>query len=240
MAAPVPAKFSLENARSCLAVSQAAYDQPSPIPGVQLLDCGGALVLGFRGTQSEQDYVTDAEVWKTPLGSEHVHHGFNAAVDAVFPQILAATKSLSDLGRGPFVVPLFVTGHSLGGAMAFLAALRLAKLQFPVHAVYTFGQPRTGDSIFAADYDAALRDASFRFVNQEDAIPALPPWGLGYRHCGVEVFMPSGGGYVIDPSGWQKAGSKISGFCGATFRGSFAPLANHHLASYAEKINALT
>lgn len=52
--------------------------------------------------------------------------------------------------------PIMVTGHSLGGALAMLAAYELTLAGYPVELVVTFGTPRVGNSVFAASYDAVV------------------------------------------------------------------------------------
>jgi pimeloyl-ACP methyl ester carboxylesterase len=66
--------------------------------------------------------------------------------------------------------PLFLTGHSMGGALAVLTACRLAKLGRPPVAIYTFGSPRVGDRQFCAGY--AL--PTYRVVNGLDLVPEMP------------------------------------------------------------------
>lgn len=66
---------------------------------------------------------------------------------------------------------LVVCGHSQGGAVAALAAKRLAEEGIPVRAVYTFGAPRPGDDTFKAAYDLP----HWRFENVADPVPLLCP-----------------------------------------------------------------
>jgi len=72
------------------------------------------------------------------------------------------------------------TGHSLGGALASLACLRIvAELLRPssqVH-LYTYGQPRTGDRHHAYLHDE-LVPISYRIVNKYDVVPHIPPTGM--------------------------------------------------------------
>jgi alpha-beta hydrolase superfamily lysophospholipase len=73
--------------------------------------------------------------------------------------------------------PLFLTGHSLGGALATLAASR-----WPARACYTFGAPRVGDGAFAR----TLRAPLYRVVNGQDVVPRVPPASdlLGFADAG--------------------------------------------------------
>jgi len=69
-------------------------------------------------------------------------------------------------------------GHSLGAALATLAADRYAHTQ----GICTFGSPRVGDDIFASAWTAAFQGRSMRFVNNHDIVTHVPPPILGYRH----------------------------------------------------------
>src|SRR5690606_37727833 len=82
------------------------------------------------------------------------------------------------LSREPCCVPARqpLTGHSLGGALAVLAtAVLKIGLRMPVAGVYTYGQPRVGDAEFCRVYDQVLKDITFRYVNDADVVPHLPP-----------------------------------------------------------------
>ena len=73
---------------------------------------------------------------------------------------------------------LLVTGHSKGGALAVLAALKLANLgaaELMPASVVSFGAPRVGNPSFAAAYQASLGGRTWRFENRDDLVPHLPP-----------------------------------------------------------------
>ena len=133
---------------------------------------------------------------------------------------------------------MWVTGHSLGGALAMLFALRL-KLRrgLTVAGVYTFGQPRVGNLPFSLAYDKALRTCTYRVVHADDLVPRVP-WLLGaFRHCGTEVFYsafslePSA--FPIDPPWWAKAPADIFGAWREWRRqGRGALLNDHHISRY--------
>ena len=102
------------------------------------------------------------------------HSGFKAAYDAVKDQMLRAVMKLINEHSSASV---FVTGHSLGGALAVLAALDIKKAigSRKIH-LYTYGQPRVGNSDFA-DYVFSVLpgDQYIRVVHYDDAVPHLPP-----------------------------------------------------------------
>jgi pimeloyl-ACP methyl ester carboxylesterase len=88
------------------------------------------------------------------------------------------------LAKLPFPHPVSsvtICGHSLGGALATLLALDVAaNTVYTGPAVYTYGSPRTGDSLFAGTYDQVVKN-SYRVANRLDIVPALPP-PVDYEH----------------------------------------------------------
>jgi hypothetical protein len=150
----------------------------------------GTIIVAFAGTDPGmvKTVLTDAETAPDDRG---VHPGFRRALDAVWTQLRAAA-----------VLPggdrLFVTGHSLGGALAVLAAFRLrGEAGINAEAVYTFGLPRVGGAKFGAIYEPILGFRTFRLVNGNDPVPSVPPSLLGFRHVGRSLFCPHAG--TFDP-----------------------------------------
>nr|WP_231372065.1 MULTISPECIES: lipase family protein [unclassified Thioalkalivibrio] len=102
---------------------------------------------------------------------------------------------------------LVVTGHSLGGALAQLAAFYLHRDLFgdggQLAAVYTFGSPR----VFGAEQARHLERASpyphFRIVNGADLVPRVPPVVIGFRHTGCNVYIERNGDIRKAPSWWR-------------------------------------
>jgi hypothetical protein len=84
---------------------------------------------------------------------------------------------------------LWVTGHSLGGALAVIAAAEFEGV-FPVTGLHTFGQPRVGFSAFRDFMNAHYAGRFFRFVNDDDIVPRVPP---GYSHVGTLMHFDSHG-----------------------------------------------
>ncbi len=128
-------------------------------------------VLVFRGTENIQDVMTDLKTG-LPLLDQNtigVHPGFRKALDIVWNDI--------DDELAMLACPVFYTGHSLGAALATLAALRRAP-----RALYTFASPRVGNEAFVASFGSL---PIFRIVDDEDALTRLPPEALGFRHAGT-------------------------------------------------------
>lgn len=222
--------FSLTNGRVCLAASDFAYgnrsDLNTPLAHAAILDCQNARVIAFRGSASIRDWITDFECARNSKG---VHHGFGDAMESVRPALMAAA--------GWIKPPVFVTGHSLGGAMAVLAAKALADADFPVQGVYTFGGPRTGNRAWAQGYDLMLGSRTFRFINEEDIVPRVPSWVMGYSHVGTECFLPTIGPMRFNPPLWFKIVSDVIGTFLDWKRGRIAQLSDHVASAYMERLN---
>ena len=128
-----------------------------------------SVIVAFRGVQPDQpiDVWTDVDVVQTEWihDGERVHEGFaNALNDRAWRAIADRLAALP--GRR-----VWVTGHSLGGALATLAADRLPD----VAGVYTFGSPRVGDPTFVRGFNRRHAGRSFRFVNHRDVVARVPP-----------------------------------------------------------------
>jgi hypothetical protein len=89
-----------------------------------------------------------------------------------------------------------ITGHSLGGALALLAAATWVDGE-PVQGVYTYGQPMVGKADFVSSVRRRLLDRYFRFVNDSDVVPRVPP---GYRHSGQLYHFDARGDLKSQPA----------------------------------------
>ncbi|KAK4535910.1 hypothetical protein CDCA_CDCA06G1935 [Cyanidium caldarium] len=159
-------------------------------------------VIGLvsAGAQSVQQ-------WRLPGGGPRVHAGFFQMYRRVYKRLeLQVMQLVMESPR-----PIFLTGHSLGGALANLAALHLAarlRLGRTSLLLTTFGAPKAGDAAFAQLLDF-LVPVHFRVTNSGDFVPRLPVARLGcgclynrlpYAHAGVQVLLNRHGTMVIDPS----------------------------------------
>jgi triacylglycerol lipase len=130
--------------------------------------------LVFRGTQQKvKDFLLDAALVLKPAqktGSNGVHTGFHDGLESVWTDVSAALDTL------PADCPVFYTGHSLGAALATLAATRRS-----LRAAYVFGCPRVGNAGFVAGF-ANL--PIYRVVDGSDVVTMVPPEDFDYRHGG--------------------------------------------------------
>jgi pimeloyl-ACP methyl ester carboxylesterase len=151
----------------------------------------GMAVIAFRGTQpgSLADIGVDLSFrlsgW---TGAGRVHEGFRDSFHAVRGDIEAWIAA-----NGVPAGSLLVCGHSLGGALATLAASAWK----PAHMV-TIGSPRVGDAVFAQSIPAA---SCRRIFNCCDAVARLPPRTIGYEHVEPSTFIDAQGRAVANPGG---------------------------------------
>jgi hypothetical protein len=207
-------------------------------------------VIAFRGTKDLANWITDAEFLREHIPTGGVHRGFLAAVDSVLPLIKdclsgagTACPQLHTVGTArPLPVdkknlkPLVLTGHSLGGALAIVCGYFLAEQDYPLHSIYTYGQPRVGDAAFAADFAVLCGWKTYRVVNQNDVVPRLPGWLLGYRHVGQLQFITEFGQLVADAPLWVMALSDALGLWQAWRLQKDVLLADHFIESYIAKL----
>ncbi len=138
--------------------------------------CDGQFaVLAFRGTASFQDWRINLNVRRVPLpgvAGVTVHCGFLSAFQCCQEEIKAAVEA-----HVPSTLGLYMTGHSLGGALAQIASAVLERDNLA--ACYTFGSPRVG----TLGFDRQVKCPHYRVVNNWDLVPGVPLlWG--YYHTG--------------------------------------------------------
>jgi hypothetical protein len=135
-------------------------------------------VLAFRGTEVSKikDIRIDALASKKSVLDGKVHSGFRIAYESVAKDIEEEVLKLGD-------IPLYITGHSLGAALATVATQRLEHnphIREKIAACYTFGSPRVGNS----EYDIEFKSPIYRVVNTTDIVTVIPLLAMGYIHIG--------------------------------------------------------
>ena len=137
-------------------------------------DANPYLVLAYRGTEKRiDDWLTDADAKPNEQG---VHTGFWNALNRKQKNGVTALQAVRKILKGAGwkagdtkALPLFITGHSLGGALALLTTRELAP---DINgACYTYGAPRIANY----DYFKGMKTPVFRVVNSADIVPRVPP-----------------------------------------------------------------
>lgn len=119
------------------------------------------------------------------------HQGFVSAIGTIWPTLFPVIQEQVKAKDRP----LWITGHSLGGALAMLGSWLLKQKFINVHQVYTYGAPMVGNSATAAAFAREFPNKIFRYVNAPDPVPLLPMMSLAandFSHTGKEVVLGSG------------------------------------------------
>jgi triacylglycerol lipase len=217
------------------------------------------IVVAFRGTELPNTIeglkdclLTDAMnllmVPEGRLGTDFAaagvgarfHKGFIAALGSVWDPLLAAVEA--EVKRSER--PLWVTGHSLGGALALLAAWLFHRKFISVHQVYTYGAPMIGNAAASQAFDKEFEGKIFRYVNPTDPVPKLPTFSLlanDYGHCLKEMVL---GSAVATEAAAEAAADSAGGALDAArvealWQNAQQRVASHSLAHYRELIAKL-
>jgi Lipase (class 3). len=188
-------------------------------------------VLVFRGSTEPLDWMTNfTAIPVSWSGAGIVHKGFRDALDKVWGAV--------DQVLAPLTCPIFYAGHSLGAALATLAAARK-----PPRALYTFGSPRVGDE----DFKASLSGQQvYRVVNNRDVVTTLPP-PLPFRHVPELHYITHNDDMVVDPSDEAVAADRLerdrlpffSGDWHKLFTDAPEPMADHAPVNYVAHLERL-
>ena len=132
-------------------------------------DTDQVAVLAFRGTEQDfGDIKTDLNARFYRRNSVKMHSGFRDAFVSVEQDIREALAAIREY-------KLYITGHSLGGALALIAARSISAARSlsadNVAACYTFGSPKVGNE----EFGYAIKVPIYRVVNAADLVPRLPP-----------------------------------------------------------------
>ncbi len=215
--------------------------------------------LAFRGTESLRDWATNLSVVMKRKGNLRFHGGFLGAVENLYgcrpkaygaieehrrrveeesdqylPTLEQSLQALVASGK-----PVFMCGHSLGGAMACVAALIPPLNGWGGNGpfVYTFGQPRclSRESVLHIQANGSVQ--VYQHVNNEDIVPRLPPPSLGFAHIALSHLYDKEGN-LNSGSALVKAQNRIK-----KFRKRINParisVRDHAMAGYVELIEEL-
>lgn len=171
------------------------YDAKSDLQGyIGILPTTKSIYVVIRGSSSTMNWLDDFEVKLVPYNTFpecncKVHNGFYKSALGVVSRVVTTVKTLRSEYQGYSVV---VTGHSYGAACGQLLAMELIKNGINVK-LYNYGQPRVGDSDYAAFVNTKISEF-YRTTHNKDVVPHVPPTeGFGYLHSCREVFEDSTG-----------------------------------------------
>jgi|LakMenE01Jun11ns_1017448.scaffolds.fasta_scaffold9941531_3 triacylglycerol lipase len=186
------------------------------------------LVFVCRGTEPTEfkDIAADLKAFPVPssTGIGKVHRGFKESADDVWDEL---KEKIDDYGK---TRTIWITGHSLGAAMATLISYRLQRseeLPNP-QALFTFGSPKVGNKEYIKGIEAS-GILHFRFVNNADIVTRVPPWP--YKHFGGMYYMNHWGN-IRAASGLQLIQDRLRGFIKGLQKGEINFFSNHSIPRY--------
>ncbi len=196
-------------------------------------ECKECIVIAIKGTVDGKDVLTDLDALLVPLYPSKsiidwsdvlVHQGFVDTFHQTCDLVEKLINSLNPVGQ-PFR-PIYITGHSLGGAVATIYALHLQLASYQTQ-LYTFGSPRVGNKEFIKTFHAH-HIPSLRVVCGDDVITKAP--GFPYRHV-VGLCHLGYHGQLIGPisKAWRWLKSTV-GYFVRMLRGK--ALLDHELSAY--------
>jgi hypothetical protein len=175
------------------------YDAKTDLQGyIGILPTTNSIYVVIRGSSSVMNWLDDFEVKLVPYDTFpeckcNVHYGFYNSVLGVVNKTIESVKSLKVKYPSYLVM---VTGHSYGAACGQLLAMELVKKGINVK-LYNYGQPRVGDSNYAAFVNTKIAEY-YRTTHNKDIVPHVPPIEvLGYLHSCREIFENSSGELTI-------------------------------------------
>ncbi|KAL0042227.1 hypothetical protein WJX77_006708 [Trebouxia sp. C0004] len=190
------------------------------------------VVVAFRGTASMKNALADLQAWRIAhppmrgtnwLGTRPlVHVGFlkswlaGGLKHKVVSHILEAIRQCKQESGSDQPVKIFVTGHSLGGALATLAAFDIRRhLSDNMHSnaevvCYTFAAPRTGNHAFAREYNAMVPD-TWSLINDQDVVTREGKMLFLYKRPGQRVILNAAGHMMVRPTHMEASVQKSVG-----------------------------
>lgn len=187
------------------------------------------IIIAFRGTDEAGDWTDNFNLGRTDiskgkvgeidgwLDSQHIppipvsdlgkaHRGFHKALHDVWAEILSCVEEFRDNRQS-----VWLTGHSLGGALATLAAVEKVVVDQPFHGVYTFGQPRCCDRTLARSFNIEAKSRFFRFQNNNDIVSRIPQRVMGYSHVGNFIYISNEKELSVDIHWWFQFLDRVQG-----------------------------
>jgi triacylglycerol lipase len=165
------------------------------------------IIISFRGTEPSkiQDLMSDIKLRFTDHPIVKVHRGFLKAIDHAWDDVFKTVQEFQTQEQ-----TVWFTGHSLGAALATLGVAKMYDKQ-PVQGLYTFGQPRTGDTEFAEKFDLKYKSSSFRFVHNNDIVTRVPLSTMGYKHIGTFLYFDAAKTLHKDIHWWNEFKDRVKG-----------------------------
>ncbi|MCI0505187.1 MAG: lipase family protein [Gammaproteobacteria bacterium] len=193
-----------------------------------LIEHDDYICLAFRGTDQIADWLDNTKVFQERALFGGFHRGFWNSLHDVWTPLFDKYQQLRDTKKRP----LFLTGHSLGGAMAAIGAAKLIHQDLPFMSVYTFGQPRAMTLETARIFNVEAKGRFFRFQNNNDIVTRVPGRSMGYSHVGSFLYISEEEKISNDPGLWYRFLDSLDGAVGAARETGIDAIEDHDMSKY--------
>ncbi len=209
--------------------------------------------MAFRGTDELDDWLDNFDLIVTPIlllveGEKldgYFHKGFWEATEDIWEPLLAKYQQFQQQDRDKQkelkqkkVRPLFITGHSLGGAMATIAATKLINQDLPFISTYTFSQPRAMTHNTARIINGKAENRFFRFQNNNDMVTRAPARAAGYSHVGSFVYISEDKSLHNDIGWWYRFLDSAEGVIKAIPKKGLDGVEDHSMSDYLKAVES--
>lgn len=186
------------------------------------------LCMVFRGTDEALDWLDNINALPVNEIFGDFHRGFWNSTEDVWGEMYGKYIWVNKKNRRP----LFLTGHSLGGAMATVAASKLIHRDLPFTSVYTFGQPRAMNRDTARIFNSEAKKRFYRFQNNNDIVSRVPARVMGYSHVGNCIYISEEQTIYDEPGFWFRFLDVVDGAVSDFREKGFDGVKDHNMDDY--------
>lgn len=188
--------------------------------------------MAFRGTDEIGDWLDNLNAFQERVLFGGFHRGFWNSLNDVWSPLFELYEELRRAKRRP----LFLTGHSLGGAMATVGAAKMIHEDRPFMSVYTFGQPRAMTLETSRIFNVEAGPRFFRFQNNNDIVTRVPARLMGYSHVGSFLYISDEKKICNDPGFWFRFLDAIDGAVDAVRESGIDAVEDHDMSKYLDAV----
>ena len=164
--------------------------------GIAISEGKKRISVVFRGSESLSDWYYDFLVFKHKLKDDiYVHSGFykQLTTNNVCEELIESIRCI--LSDHPDY-DIYVTGHSLGGALSTLFGYILANRIENNVKVISYASPRVGNYAWKKSFEETKNLIHYRISNKRDIVTAFPIYK--YHHVGTNIQLSDDKYKIVD------------------------------------------
>ncbi|GGA76765.1 hypothetical protein GCM10011369_18350 [Neiella marina] len=198
------------------------------------------LCVACRGTDEKRDWLDNIDAFPTEQLFGRFHRGFWRSVEDVWHPIEQRIEQLQQARKaaGKAKLPVFLCGHSLGGAMATVIAAMFVHRDEPFTSLYTFGQPRAMTRNTSRLFNIECGARMFRFHNNNDMVTRVPTRSMGYSHVGCYLYISEEKEIHREPGFWFRFLDAFDGAVNAVTEKGIDGVEDHGMEHYLSAVKA--